>query len=324
MDHGKSFMTKILARVNAVLESESPIRRPADSLRKPGGLVLLQPQIPTIIVPDLHGREDYLPDLLRYPYQGKTIYERLQADDLQIVCVGDGMHSEKRGLERWRIAYQEYQKHFEHCPAMAAEMTENFRTMAMVMRLKTRFPHGVHFLKGNHENILDEDGNGNHPFAKFAAEGPMTAAYVRKFYGEEFIQQYSRFEKNLPLLARGDDFVVSHARPKTQYPIEDIIEYRSRPDLVEGLTWTRHQAAAKGTINAMLDELIGDGSRPRYWFCGHNAITERFKVWTEEPLIEIHHPQLRTLVIINSTSDFRPERDIVTLPRYSQAETGSI
>jgi hypothetical protein len=319
MDYGKSFMTRLLAGVNTVLESEPPVRRPADSLQLPGGLVLLRSQITTLIVPDLHGRDGFLPDLLRYTLNGKTVFERLHSGHLQIVCVGDGMHSESRGMERWRVAYQEYQDNYEHCPAMAAEMKENFRTMALVMRLKTRFPDGFHFLKGNHENILDEDGNGNHPFAKFAAEGPMTAAYVRKFYGEPFIQQYSRFEKNLPLLARGDHFVVSHARPKAYYPLESIIEYRSRPDVIEGLTWTRHISAAKGVIEMMLNELIGDSMLSAFWFCGHTAIAEPFKLWAQEPLVEIHHPHRRNLVIVDPVSDFQPERDIVTLPSSVKA-----
>jgi len=224
------------------------------------------------------------------------------------------MHSERRGLERWRIAYKEYMDDFKQCPAMAEEMTENFRTMAMVMKLKVEFPHLFHFLKGNHENILDENGNGNHPFAKFAAEGPMTERYVRKFYGNEFLEAYDRFEKNLPILARGKFFIISHSRPKQVYSIDEILNCRKHPEVIEGLTWTRYQAAETGAIPIMLNQIIGDVPETRYWFCGHTAIKTQYKYTADESLVEIHNPALRTLVIIEIFDSFNMKNHIVTLP----------
>ena len=55
------------------------------------GVVLLKPNIPTIIVPDLHARLDYLVSIL---FNGdilkSAILAKLAFNRVQIVCVGDG------------------------------------------------------------------------------------------------------------------------------------------------------------------------------------------------------------------------------------------
>jgi hypothetical protein len=303
--------------VNEVLENENRDYRPADKEERPGGLVLLRQDLPTIIVPDLHGRSDYFPDLMRFRNNTIPIRDLLQSGKIQLVCVGDGMHSEKRGIARWRVALQEYKNGFKECPAMAEEMNENFQTMAMVMRLKIAFPDLFHFLKGNHENIMDEEINGNHPFAKLAAEGPMTRKYVEQFYGNEFLERFNRFEKNLPLMARGRFFLISHSRPKAYYPIDDIINYRSHPDLIEGLTWTRHNTAKTGVIRQMLSDILGNGLNQKLWISGHSAISDLYHYWNDEYLLEIHNPGLRLVVVIDPNQPFDPERHIHILPKQS-------
>ncbi len=314
-------MERLLEEIIAVFEREPPELRPWDSEGKPGGIIVLRQDIPTLIVPDLHGRKDYLPDLLHFKYKRKRVFDLLKSGKIQIVCVGDGMHAERRAAPRWRIAFEEYKKGFAECPAMTEEMSENFQTMAMIMRLKTNFPGLFHFLKGNHENITDEDGNGNHPFAKFAAEGPMTKLYVEKFYGHEFLKLYYRFEKNLPLLARGSFFVISHARPKKAYKMDELINYRSNPETVEGMTWTRHQAAAPGSTISMLDEIIGSTQDQRIWFIGHSAIKEKYTFWKEENLLEIHNPDLRQVVLVDPIQQFKFDKHVVKLPEIKKRST---
>lgn len=316
MNNSKKSIEDLLAQATETLEAEANDYRPFDEEGRPGGLVLLKQDLPTLIVPDLHGRSDYLPDLMHYKYKGRRVYELLKSGHIQIVCVGDGMHSERRGLARWRLALEEFKKGFAECPAMAEEMKENFQTMAMIMRLKAAFPQYFHFLKGNHENILDEDGNGNHPFAKLAAEGPMTRAYVETFFGREFLAQFSRFEKNLPLVARGRFFVISHSRPRKFYKIDEIINYRSYPDLIEGLTWTRHTSAKAGTIPRMLDLILGKTGEQRFWFSGHSAIKDLYNFWNEECLVEIHNPDLRLVVDLDPDRLFDPDLHIHILPRH--------
>ncbi len=315
MNDSKAVLDKLLDKAIESLDSEESVVRPKDGDDRPGGLVLLQPDLPTLVVPDLHGRRDFLPALLRYRYKDRVVYDLLKEGRIQIVCVGDGMHSERRERARWKVALEEYKKGFVECPAMAEEMTENFHTMAMVMKLKAAFSTRFHFLKGNHENILDESINGNHPFAKLAAEGPMTKFYVEKFYGNEFLEKYDRFEKSLPLLTRGRYFVISHARPKVHYSIDEIINYHSRPDVIEGLTWTRHANARKGVVPQMLDELLGNNLEQKIWICGHTAISDLYQYWDEELLLEIHNPDLRPIVELDPNQLFDPDEQIHLLPK---------
>lgn len=310
-------MTLIKDRLESALDtlsSEAAEWRPTDRQGKPGGLILLQQDIPTLVVPDLHGRSDYLPHLLRYKVSENTVFDLLKAGDIQVVCVGDGMHAERRAKERWQTAFAEYKDRFEDCPAMSEEMKENFQTMSMVMKLKSSFPKHFHFLKGNHENILDEAVNGNHPFAKFVAEGPMTTYYVRKFYGESFLHTYDLFEKSLPLLARGKYFVITHAQPKSAYSIEDLLNYRERSHVIEGLTWTRQQNADPDAIPKMLDELIGNSHPQRFWICGHTSLKTRFRYSEEKSLVEIHNPDLRSIVTLDPILPFNTDQHIVDLP----------
>lgn len=309
----QEFLEKLLQEVIVILENESGEWRPHDSEGRPGGVILLYPELPTLIVPDLHGRNSYLPDLMRYEYQGKQVFDLLKLRKVQIVCVGDGMHGERRASARWRVAFGEYQKGFKECPAMAEEMLENFQTMAMVMRLKITFPNLFHFLKGNHENILDEKINGNHPFAKFAAEGPMTKMYVENFFGHSFLMQYDRFEKNLPLLARGKSLIISHARPNRVYQYEEIVNYRENPELIEGLTWTRHNTASSGSVAKMLDNLLGKGVERGLWFSGHTAVKDLYKLWPKDSFIEIHNPHLRVLVSVDPNETFDEKKHIFVL-----------
>ncbi|OGG93648.1 MAG: hypothetical protein A2527_11030, partial [Candidatus Lambdaproteobacteria bacterium RIFOXYD2_FULL_50_16] len=213
-----------LSEVQAVLDAEDRWLRPRDSKNRPGGILLLKEDVPCLVVPDLHGRADFLKAVLAWNTGEGSVQARLAEGKLQLVCLGDGMHSELRGRGRWLEAFKEFETQFtEASPHMDQEMGENLDTMVLVMELKGRFPGFFHFLKGNHENVTDETGRGNHPFAKFVLEGAMSKAWILQNLGQTVLDQWDRFERSLPLLARGRHFVVSHARPKTAYSFERLI-----------------------------------------------------------------------------------------------------
>lgn len=293
-------LESVLDTTIKILQTESSTYRPQADNGNPGGVILLNPELTTCIIPDLHGRQDFLLNILDYNYKGKKILNHLQAGELQIVCVGDGMHGEARVAKRWRKAHLEYQAGFENCPEMALEMNENFGTMFKVMQLKVKFPKYFHFLKGNHENILDENENGNHQFAKYAMEGPMTKQYVRQFFGEPFLNQWDLFEKSLPLLAIGSNYVVSHARPKYKFDISQVVNYKAFPNIIEELTWTRDRAAIADVCKEMLKELLDSAYPDKYWFVGHTAIKQQYKHLLDEALVQIHNPDLQSIVVIEN------------------------
>ena len=73
MSESKVIMEDLLAKSIQVLEHEVSEYRPLDQNGIPGGLILLQQDLPTIIIPDLHGRKEYLPDLMHFRYKNERI-----------------------------------------------------------------------------------------------------------------------------------------------------------------------------------------------------------------------------------------------------------
>ena len=170
--------------------------------------------MPTIVVPDLHARMDFFLSVLGYEAEeGSPVIELLRSGRIQMVCLGDGVHAEGRASRRWRAALAEFQDGYRSHANMDEEMRESLGVMIMVMEVKRSFPLHFHFLKGNHENIGNESENGNRPFRKYALEGLMVLTYMQQFYGLELVSDYARFERDLPLLAVGGGFLLSHAEP---------------------------------------------------------------------------------------------------------------
>ncbi|MBN1698400.1 MAG: metallophosphoesterase [Spirochaetales bacterium] len=301
----------LLDRVNAVLESEDPRTRPRDTKGLPGGIVYLGHDRRTIIVPDLHTRLGFLNTVLT---SGDGLALSLLAEGrLQVVCLGDGLHNEQN-IQRWLLAYNEYEHGFRDHRFMDEEMAEGLGLMEAVMELKCTFPDGFHFLKGNHENIANETGNGNYSFYKYAEEGAMVTAYVKKVMGKEFFNAYYRFEKNLPLFAAGRNFLTSHAEPARFFSEDEIIEYRRNQEAVYGLTWTPNNKAKAGSVETMLDHYIAEENREEaYYFGGHRPVRGLFGKRAHGRYIQIHNPDRYVVAVIKESGGIDLKQSIMGL-----------
>jgi hypothetical protein len=302
---------QILERINETLDNEDENVRPLDSTYLPGGIVYLKKTIPTIIVPDLHARMDFFLNVIMYE-EGKHSYlEKLAADEIQIVCVGDGFHAERRARERWGYAFLEYKKGFQKHRYMDDEMRESLGVMEMVKEIKCTYPNNFHFLKGNHENIANEDREGNHPFRKFSYEGIMVLEYISKIYGEEFLETYYAFEKRLPLLAVGRNFLVSHAEPMEFYDRESVIEYRKNPRVIEGLTWTANADADVDSVSEMLEYYLDiEKESPCLYFGGHRPVKGLYNSRAGGRYIQIHNPDRFIIAYIREDREIDLKEDI--------------
>jgi hypothetical protein len=308
-------LARVVLRATEALLSEPGEARPADWQGVPGGLVLLRADLPTIIVPDLHARMDFLLGVLRWPLaDGVPVLERLACGELQLLCLGDGVHAEGRAVERWKAAFREYNDGFQEHASMDAEMRESLGLMEMVMELKCSLPSRFHFLKGNHENISNEEGEGNHPFVKFVLEGFMVASYIEQFYGEEILKAFSRFEKALPLLAVGPGFLASHAEPAEFFPREQVIAYREFPEVVYGLTWTENGEAEPGSVRRMLEHYLGsEAAAEGYYFGGHRPMRERYRLRADGRYVQIHDPDRWAVALLPAQGRINLQRDILEL-----------
>ncbi len=298
-----------------ILENEAEEHRPYSLRGLPGGLVYLKKDIPTVIVPDLHARMNFfLSVLLHEITEGQTVSEQLAAGSVQVVCVGDGFHAEGRAIKRWMAAYEEFKGGYKHHKNIDEEMRESLGVMEMVMEVKSHFPSHFHFLKGNHENISNEHGEGNYPFMKFVNEGLMVSLYMQHFYDEDLISEYYKLEKSLLLMAVGRNFIISHSEPQTLFSSEQVIEYRDCPDVIYGLTWTDNDSADEGSVREMLRYYLGEEEwNTCYYFGGHRPVKNGYRLRAGGKYVQIHDPGRFVIAVIRKEGDIDLDRDIIEI-----------
>ena len=305
---------KLLDDINSILLGEDKTIRPYNDMNIPGGIIYLKRDIPTIIVPDIHARIDFFINIMFHKINGLAIIDRLANNSIQVVCVGDAFHAESRAYDRWQAAFEEFQDDYESHENIDNEMRESLGAMEMVIEVKKAFKNNFHFLKGNHENIANENGDGNFPFRKFAYEGPMVLSYIEKFYGEEFLSAFYIYEKNLPLFVIGRNFLISHAEPEHFFEKKEIINYRDNPEVVQGLTWTDNNQAKKNSVAKMLDAYLDEGAASgNYYFGGHRPVKNLYDSRAAGHYIQIHNPGKFIIGHIKETGPINLDRDIIEL-----------
>lgn len=307
---------QLVKQTSEILRDEDQLIRPRDSRGMPGGLIRLGNR-PTVVVPDLHGRTWFLLHVLALRIGEDTVGNLLQREELQLVCVGDGFHSESRGAERWKRAFKEFAGKYRRHSAMDEEMSESLGLMEMVMRLKTQNPRSFHFLKGNHENILNEEGRGNHPFRKFSYEGEMVKEWILKFYDEEFLHTYAEFEHELPLVAADDTFMISHAEPERSFSIEEVVGYRESEEVVLGLTWTPNDGADDGGVEQMIEEFCTSPEQARY-FGGHRPVPGIYELRAHDRYVQLHNPGSYSVAVLYPGRAPDPDNDIVVIQENNE------
>ncbi|MCM1320493.1 MAG: hypothetical protein NC041_00170 [Bacteroides sp.] len=308
-------MKLLLNQTVSVLCAESERYRPRMSAGGiPGGLLAFSDGVPFAVVPDLHARRDFLPALLdfRFPDSTATVLERLAGGEIRVVCLGDMLHSERRARERWLSAFDEWRAGNALNPALAAEMTEGLNLVSMLMMCKCAFPECFHILKGNHENILNTEKNGSHPFRKYAAEGEMTRDFFLKFYGEPILRLYAEFENHLPVFLKTARFLASHAEPFRCYSETELIDSYKNPEVMEGLTWTDNDAAQVDSVKDML-KMHCQGQPDSRYFGGHRAVAGRYALRAGGLFIQLHNPDIQQAAFVLPNKSFDPETSIYTV-----------
>src|SRR5574344_437972 len=302
---GHDELSALIKRTVAVITKEKETYRPRDEEGAPGGLLDFTGKafaaLPVIVVPDLHGRADFLINLLKSALIEPTVLDALNDKRVLVVCVGDGVHAESRAYERWKQAYQEWDEGNVAGRSMMEEMHENISTMQGVMELKCAFPEHFHFLKGNHENILDTEGGGDHSFRKFALEGEMVRDFVEQVYGAAILTYESNFEKSLPVCAICSTCGISHAEPFTAYKRSQIINYHKDPSLILGFTWTANGDAEDGSVEKLFRILNKKNKAGKpLWFGGHRPVAEKYLLRQDGAYVQIHNPEEMNVAVVES------------------------
>ena len=300
-----------------------------------GGVVTL-PDLPTIILPDLHARRELFIDVLSArlpegPLAGEQVFELLRAGRINLLCVGDLVHSEQR--DHWVINRDgEWTQDL-----LDKEMVRSLGAGMMAMYLKIEYPEHFYCLRGNHDDIAGELAA---DFRKFVGlkyneqdelvyvdgqpyktgdkgESQLVREWVlnREGWGQSFLEAWARFERGLPLLALGPYYVVTHTLPRSAVSAADLHNPTRPREASLELTSRRgiHREAIAGT----LDDL-GIGERVQHWFYGHSMVSKetnggRYEEGLDGLLVRLNSPKRHVFAYVPASTGerrFEPERDV--------------
>jgi len=262
------------------------LKKVAEVLKGKGAIVELKKGIPTIIVPDLHGRREFLAKVLNKEIDGKKVFDLLKAGRINIVCLGDGMHTEK--AENWTSGL------------LQKEMVESLGTMKMVMELKAVFPDSFHYLRGNHDEVMGG-------FYKYANEFETVRTWIKENFGEDFLGTFAAFEEALPLVAVAEKFAAAHAAPREAYS-KDQINAREK-DFSHRFRWTDNTAgeSSQAAVEGTLANLGVPGGK---LIIGHRPVNEGdlMRKQFKDKLIQINNPKEMVMAMVGSDGKISPEK----------------
>lgn len=306
-------LVKYLGGGIRTLATESPLVRPVDRRDMPGGLVRLHSEGYYVIIPDLHGRMDFFNSVMTWTGpNGRPVIADMADKVAQVICVGDAFHSEARGRDRWQKALKEYTSDFRRHRHMDREMGENLGLLAMIASVKSFYPGQFHFLKGNHENVANEKGEGNYPFRKFAYEGEMVRRWILDFLGRDIFDMIYHWEKSLPLMAKGPDFLVCHCEPGMILTPDQVINAYEDPEVVYNLTWIDNDQADPGSVSGTLGKFGMKDPLSRI-FGGHRPVQGNYSLRQGDRYVQVNTPRAWVVAAFVNMGDFDPEKNIICL-----------
>jgi len=320
-----TYLFDLCSDVCDILEKEITEYREIDREGAAGSLLdFSKNPLPTIVVPDIHARPDYIYKILNYKlpkelidYSDRTVFHALKKNLVRIICVGDALHTEKT-YARWKSIEVEFNAGVSTGNFMSEEMLEGLNTICGMMMLKKLFPENVHFLKGNHENIMNRTGNGDYGFIKYADEGNMVRKFMFDMYGDDVIYMISCIEKALPLISVNQNFVVSHGEPADYFSKTELINARhiENGKIIKALTWTNNGDSKEGSVSRILKELSGsEDIEDWFYFGGHRPVPEDYLLRQNGKYVQIHNPSKQNIVFIKPDEKIDLEKIIVHLDK---------
>lgn len=324
---GHDFIFALADCASTLLETEITDYRKVSENGMPGSLLDFQHSpLPLIVVPDIHARPLFLENILDYVLpedflgaKPRKVSDALRYGLIRMICVGDALHTEVGTKERWIAAEIEFAQNLYTGPAISSEMKDGLSVICALMKMKECYPNNFHFLKGNHENILNRTDNGDYGFRKFADEGRMVREFISEYYGDDVLYMLSCVENAMPLIAVTNNCVISHAEPKAAFRKDQLINARMEPAVVEGLTWTDNDAAQNGSVLEIIEELcdpLPDGTKNTedyVYLGGHRPVKENYALRQSGKYIQIHNPKKQNIALVRTDRKFNPDTDIVSV-----------
>ena len=101
---------------------------------------------------------------------------------------------------------------------------------------------------------------------------------------------------------------------------EEIVEYRSRPEVVEGFTWTDNGQAEVGSVQRMLDRYV-KAQPGSYYFGGHRPVSGLYSTRAEGRYVQFHNPDKFVVVALDPEREIDLKRDIFELENSASSVT---
>ena len=155
----------------------------------------------------------------------------------------------------------------------------------------------------------------NQKHSQLVGESNLVRHWVNESMGSDFLDRFSQFEEQMPLVVRGQGFVASHAAPGKPLTREQI---DSREKSAYGaLSWTENRgwqeddAELQAQFQGNLAELGATGSK---WLVGHRNVEEgNYRSQLDGQLIQINDPTHFVMAVVPADGQFKPDRDVVQL-----------
>lgn len=275
-----------------------------DVLSGESGVIELECK-PTLILADIHARHSFLLSALELDFCGRTVQDLLHTKEINLVCLGDGVHSEAQNSSRWGEIQRNYLDGKKDSKALRGELFDSLNTMKIVSVLKKNYPNNFHFLRGNHDDVMGVYGK----FCRVVLESVLFREGLIHSLGHEPLEAFRDFENSLPLVVRGENFVASHTCSLNKISLADA--ERKGFKVYKELSWTDNRyfndneesVIEKFSNNFM--ELKGDDNG--VWFIGHRPVNEGlFRSQFNGRLVQINNPNKFIAALIKPGEVFDP------------------
>lgn len=322
---GHDEIFSIAEKMCDALDNEDVSYRLTAQNSKPGSLLDFHNiDIPVVVIPDLHARPYFLNNILNYILPQNfifgmkeiSVFEALQKNLINLVFLGDALHTERTTKERWFKIEDEFDNEVFDGENMKAEMNEGLSLLMGLYYLKISFPKNFHFLKGNHENILNINSDIDYSFRKYADEGQMVKNFMQAYYGDDILYLISLVENNLPFVYFGKYCVISHAEPKFAFTKNQLINARFEKSVARYLIWTDNGEAKNNSAKETIENLFGDEEETSLfkenciYLAGHRCIRGKYNTLQNGKFIQIHNPLNQNIALVYNNRKFNPETDI--------------
>lgn len=248
---------------------------------------------PTVIVPDIHGR----------PLFVSQVFDNYPTDVWDIVFLGDILHTEGT-QKRWLDIEREFLRSNLFGEEMAKEINASFDALKLILEKQENCPDSVFLLRGNHDDIK---GSFVGPYGKYTRTGGSSLFYYGlKQLRFDLYADYDVYEKTIPYLYIGRDFLCSHSVPTDVFTLDEVI-LNNRTTHVN-FTWTDNVSQqGKWTRNFSKNCTNLGPENMNYWFIGHRPCDpdKLVRKQMNGRLIQCNHPKRHVVLELQPDCPFK-------------------